>query len=491
MKIEFDKPIDIYLFFVWTAILDLLILLNIKGIVRIIFGLPFVIFIPGYIFIFLLFPDQEIDIIERIALSFGLSIAIVPLIGLLLNYTPYGIRLTPIMVCLSGFVYIVGLLAIWRWYRLKEKERYKIAIYIDLPKDRVERVLTIALLVSILLSITLLIYIISTPRQGEKFTEFYILGPAGKAEGYPTHLKINENASIIIGIVNHEGKKLNYTVEIWLLQYSSFLSFNGNGYVKLPINMEKNFSIELWVKQNSNVSNQSYVSAKLGKKEFWLGWRLGRLVLAVGDEVIMAGCGNISEWHQMVVSKDSNRISLYVDGLFIGEIPEDSSYLKDVYLGVGLNGSIDNFRLYNRVLNNSEIKQNYEGNIVTYGLISWWKFNEGYGNITVDSVNGEKGVIYGGSWEYPENRTVEDSWFMGKIEVSLDSIPINIEKEWEPQWEYNYTFNIDKIGRFKLAFLLFMGKTGEFEIWKEYPEEVNRIDEAYRECHLWISVGEN
>jgi len=33
---------------------------------------------------------EGIDGIERVALSFGLSIAIVPLIGLVLNFTPWG-----------------------------------------------------------------------------------------------------------------------------------------------------------------------------------------------------------------------------------------------------------------------------------------------------------------------------------------------------------------------------------------------------------------
>ncbi|MEM1745096.1 MAG: DUF1616 domain-containing protein, partial [Candidatus Nezhaarchaeales archaeon] len=39
--------------------------------------------------------------LERLALSIGLSLALVPLVGLILNYTPWGIRLDPIMVSLS------------------------------------------------------------------------------------------------------------------------------------------------------------------------------------------------------------------------------------------------------------------------------------------------------------------------------------------------------------------------------------------------------
>ena len=50
--------------------------------VRTLLGLPFLLFIPGYVLIFALFPakktDRGIDVIERIALSFGLSIADCP-----------------------------------------------------------------------------------------------------------------------------------------------------------------------------------------------------------------------------------------------------------------------------------------------------------------------------------------------------------------------------------------------------------------------------
>ncbi len=53
---------------------------------RIILGLPFILFFPGYTLITALFPKKsDLGAIERVALSFGLSIAVVPLIGLILN----------------------------------------------------------------------------------------------------------------------------------------------------------------------------------------------------------------------------------------------------------------------------------------------------------------------------------------------------------------------------------------------------------------------
>jgi hypothetical protein len=58
--------------------------------------------------------EDTIDGIERLALSLGLSISIVPLLGLILNYTPFGIRLSSISVSL--FILVVSLLGVY-WYR--------------------------------------------------------------------------------------------------------------------------------------------------------------------------------------------------------------------------------------------------------------------------------------------------------------------------------------------------------------------------------------
>ena len=54
----------------------------------------------------------------------------------------------------------------------------------------------------------------NNPHVGERFTEFYILGPSGRAEGYPTDLKIGESGTVIIGVVNHEYEEVSYRIVI-------------------------------------------------------------------------------------------------------------------------------------------------------------------------------------------------------------------------------------------------------------------------------------
>jgi uncharacterized membrane protein len=49
---------------------------------------------------------------------------------------------------------------------------------------------------------------------GETFTEFYVLGPGGKAEGYPRRLLVGEPSQVIVGVINHEGHTARYRVEV-------------------------------------------------------------------------------------------------------------------------------------------------------------------------------------------------------------------------------------------------------------------------------------
>ena len=82
---NFSKELDLILVVFLTSLCILFVLIPPldETPVRIILGLPLVLFLPGYSLIAVLFPRKgDLDAIERIALSFGLSIALVPLLGL-------------------------------------------------------------------------------------------------------------------------------------------------------------------------------------------------------------------------------------------------------------------------------------------------------------------------------------------------------------------------------------------------------------------------
>jgi len=193
--------------------------------IRVLLALPLVLFIPGYALIAALFPtDEDLDLIERIALSFGLSIAVVPLIGLGLNYTPWGIRLDPIVISLSLFTIIMVLIAQGRRAMTDPDDRYQFPAdeimagireeFFPNEGNRTDKILSIILLISILAAIGTTIFVIAFPKEGEKFTEFYILGEKRMAADYPDRLFIGEEYPMYIGVGNHEYRNVSYTIEV-------------------------------------------------------------------------------------------------------------------------------------------------------------------------------------------------------------------------------------------------------------------------------------
>ena len=199
--------------------LVLLILFDLSTPARVALGLPFVLFSPGYTLILALYPGKaELDAIERIALSFGLSIAVVPLLGLALNYTSWGIRLYPILVTLIIVTTVMTAIAFYRRSRLLYDDRFFVTFNVETTKwgdlSRLDKILTVVLIGSILFAVGSLCYVVATPKVGEKFTEFYILGPAGRAGDYPREMKIGEEKEVIMGIINHEQRPVSYIAEI-------------------------------------------------------------------------------------------------------------------------------------------------------------------------------------------------------------------------------------------------------------------------------------
>jgi hypothetical protein len=87
-------------------------------------GLVFVLYIPGYVLIEALYSKAgELERLERFGLSIGLSLALVPLVGLALNYTPWGIRLEPVFASLIVLTVLLGLLSVYRKYGYWELAR--------------------------------------------------------------------------------------------------------------------------------------------------------------------------------------------------------------------------------------------------------------------------------------------------------------------------------------------------------------------------------
>jgi len=231
------KPWDLYIALGYTTMVTVFLLALGVGTL---FALLLVLFVPGYVLVAALFPGSQgggkpgIDWVERIALSFALSIAVVPLLGFLLSFAPWGIRFAPIIVTVAIFTIFVGFAAHLRRKRLQPEHRLSLTIDLGIPGWRkyavVDKGLTIALAASVVVAGGTLAYVLVTPRPGERFTEFYILGPGGNASGYPTRLNVSEQGTVFLGVVNHEFSTINYTVRVDLVGvrfvYNTTAGFN-------------------------------------------------------------------------------------------------------------------------------------------------------------------------------------------------------------------------------------------------------------------------
>lgn len=177
--------------------------------VRVVLGLVLVLVIPGYTLTTALFPQREgLDGIERLALTLGLSIAVVPLIGLILNYTPWGIRLSPIAVSLVIFIAFMVAVSSFRRARFAPADAFYLPF--DSPAFRTNALVVLGA-IAVMGGV---IALASTLRPEEHFTEFYILGPNGKLEGYPSELAPGETFTLRLGVGNHEGEATSYLIEV-------------------------------------------------------------------------------------------------------------------------------------------------------------------------------------------------------------------------------------------------------------------------------------
>lgn len=76
------------------------------------------------------------------------------------------------------------------------------------------KAVTYLLGLALLLCVVAVIYLIVAPAPSQRYTEFYILGPDGRADGYPTSVTAGAQCELLVGVANHEGDRESYTLRI-------------------------------------------------------------------------------------------------------------------------------------------------------------------------------------------------------------------------------------------------------------------------------------
>ena len=194
--------------------------------IRVVFAFPVLLFIPGYCLAAALFPRKgDFDSIEWIALSVGLSLILVSFIGFVVNFTPWGIRLDPLVTALSLLTLALILVAHVRRIFLPFDERFRVPFsrirekmqkgLLPAGGSRADRRTSIILACGIILAIITIVWLIAYPLQEERFSEFYLLGENQVAADYPHTILAGQNYPMFIGVKNYEFRDITYTIETW------------------------------------------------------------------------------------------------------------------------------------------------------------------------------------------------------------------------------------------------------------------------------------
>jgi hypothetical protein len=179
------------------------------------------------------------------------------------------------------------------------------------------------------------------------------------------------------------------------------LNFDGvDDNVSIPNNAALNISnvitIESWIKTTGSPTAEQYIVTK-NDDSYYVGLNVAGAVGQVSFYLNGVSSSwlysnsttlNDNNWHHIACTYDGVTMSIYVDGLLDNSTPLTGTITtgtSNVYLGSRNNnqffqGSMDEFRIWNRTLCAQEIQHNMTGEVATNAnsLVAYYKFNQGY-----------------------------------------------------------------------------------------------------------------
>lgn len=213
-------------------------------VVRVAVGVPFLFLAPGYAIVSVLFPrkpgderaTETLPIVgqtgavtetERAALAFGLSFAILPLLGLGIAAAGGEFTTSTVVWTVTVAVLIGAVLAALRRTRVSPHERYQFELGRKLEAIRTAilgtrsstaTAVNVLLVVSMLVALTSVGYALAAPQSGEQYTDLRLLteGDDGEyvAGDLPGEVEPGESIPLTIAVENQEGESMEYTVVV-------------------------------------------------------------------------------------------------------------------------------------------------------------------------------------------------------------------------------------------------------------------------------------
>jgi uncharacterized membrane protein len=168
-----------------------------------------------------------IDMVERTALGFGISVAIVPVFVLALSVAGLELTTRNLLGTLVAFVVLGSVFAVFRRLRVAPDERFVLPVrrWIDGLSgaftdtgSTVGVLLNVALAISVIVALGTLGGALASPADGQSSSELTLLtqNESGDlvTEGYPTQFSSGESQDMTVQVENNEGEETTYTVVV-------------------------------------------------------------------------------------------------------------------------------------------------------------------------------------------------------------------------------------------------------------------------------------
>lgn len=194
---------------------------------------PFVLFIPGYVVVSALFPAKNaphptpeddrasLDDLDRLLLSVGVSFAVVPVVGLVLDQTVWGLTTASLAVGISVVVLSGSVVAAWRRLHLPADERFELPV--DRATGRIRTlwagpplrvVLNLLVVGSVLVTAASVGYAFANPANTDPYTEFAVVAETADGDRLSRSYAdvLANGGTLVISVTNHERERVSYTV---------------------------------------------------------------------------------------------------------------------------------------------------------------------------------------------------------------------------------------------------------------------------------------
>ncbi len=248
-------PGDVVAVIAYVLLVDVAVVTGaIGGALRLVVVAPVLVILPGYALLSLLFPrgaDRRDDARrrplgglglrgrglawrERMLLSFGTSVALLPLFGFVVTAAGAGFPPALAVGVPSGFVVACLLLAAVRRWLLPADRAYEVPVRSWLAEldaavfdahDRRDAVLNAVLVVVVSGALVGMGAAVVSPPAAEAYTDLSLLTTTGSGEyvesGYPSSLVAGESQPLVAAVTNHEDARADYTVVVELHRVST------------------------------------------------------------------------------------------------------------------------------------------------------------------------------------------------------------------------------------------------------------------------------